>query len=247
MPRSKSTTSKSAPTTTRRRKVDKEKIEDELGISKRQRAVRPRLADKTKELGGRKALADREEAPPAPVDSEFQDPTLFANKLWQKAAEVRKGLAQRSKYNVRLVNSPEEIWDAAIEYFKWAESNPLYEAKVFNGQRGLTHTALPKMRAFTIEGLCMFLGISRDTWNEWGRNPVHSDLADAVKSVNDIIREQKFSGAAVDLLNAGLIARDLGLSDRQELSGPDGGPVEVSDARTILTDRLARLRAAKDE
>lgn len=224
----------------------KTETEDDLGISKRQRQVRPRLADKTEALGGRKALADREQEPPAPVDTEFQDPTLFANKLWQKAAEVRKSLAQRSKYNVRLVNSPEEIWDASIEYFKWAESNPLYEAKVFNGQRGLTHTAVPKMRAFTIEGLCMFLGISRDTWNEWGRNPVHSDLADAVRSVNDIIREQKFSGAAVDLLNAGLIARDLGLSEKQEVSGPDGGPLEVSTARAVLADRIARLKRTQE-
>lgn len=58
--------------------------------------------------------------------------------------------------------------------------------------------------------------------------------------INDAIRHQKFTGAAADLLNPMIISRDLGLADKSELSGPDGGPMEVS-ARDILADRLSRL------
>lgn len=173
----------------------------------------------------------------------FEDVSQFANPLWRKYDELQKSRAEKDKFNPRMVSGPQEVWEAAVEYFEWAEKNPLYEAKVFNGQRGLTKAALPKMRAFTIEGLCIFLGISRDTWNKWGRQETHSDLTDVIQCVNSIIREQKFAGAAVDLLNATIISRDLGLAEKQELSGPEGGPLEVS-AKEVLLDRISRMQKA---
>lgn len=37
--------------------------------------------------------------------------------------------------------------------------------------------------------------------------------------VEEIIRTQKFEGAAVGAFNANIIARDLGLSDKKEIDG----------------------------
>ena len=56
----------------------------------------------------------------------------------------------------------------------------------------------------------------------------------------EIIRTQKFAGAAADLLNANIIARDLGLADKNEVTGKDGGPVEVKE----LSDLQAAQRVA---
>jgi hypothetical protein len=40
--------------------------------------------------------------------------------------------------------------------------------------------------------------------------------------VEDAIFRQKFEGASADLLNANIIARDLGLADKKDLSSTDG-------------------------
>lgn len=243
----KSVAASSAPPLPAKKPKSSEAYEEALGLSKNTLRSRPSLADRMRTRGGRKALESKEQTPTAPVPSEFEDLSQVANPLWKKVDEVRKSLATRSQYNVRLVNNPEELWDAAMGYFKWAEEHPLYEAKVFHSQRGLSYASIPKMRVYTIEALCMFLGVSRETWNQWGKLPKHADLNDTVNAINSIIREQKFSGAAVDLFNAGFISKDLGLLDRQELSVPGGdGSPEPTSARSVLADRIARLRQAKD-
>lgn len=114
---------------------------------------------------------------------------------------------------------PDELWTAATEYFDWVESNPLYEDKVTSFQGVNTHEPIAKMRAMTISGLCIFLDIARSTWDDYRAN---EDFSGIVTRVEEIIRDQKFSGAAADLLNANIIARDLGLADKSEHTGKDG-------------------------
>lgn len=164
-------------------------------------------------------------------------PKSVSNNLWEMFD------AERVKKGFRLVSGPQELWDNAVEYFKWVRDNPLYEAKTYSTQRGLVGTAVPKMRAMTNEGLCLFLGISHDTWMRWSREDEHPDLAPVAGLIRMIIKEQKFTGAAADLLNASLIAKDLGLADRQEISGPDGEPIEVHSVRDLLAARLQKLGA----
>ena len=43
-----------------------------------------------------------------------------------------------------------------------------------------------------------------------------------IREAEEIIRRQKFEGASADLLNANIIARDLGLADKAEFTGKDG-------------------------
>ena len=57
--------------------------------------------------------------------------------------------------------------------------------------------------------------------------------------MEEIIRQQKFEGAAANLLNANIIARDLGLADKAEITGRDGGPIE-----TKMTDLEGARRIA---
>jgi hypothetical protein len=110
--------------------------------------------------------------------------------------------------------SPEEMWAACLEYFDWVEANPLYEAKAFAYQGDVTLQSLPKMRAMTIAGLCIFLDISVRTWGDYRER---EDFIPVTTRVEEIIRTQKFQGAAADLLNPNIIARDLGLTDKSEV------------------------------
>lgn len=123
-----------------------------------------------------------------------------------------------------IFSAPEQIWTAACEYFEWVEDNPLWEDKVTSFQGVNTHEPIAKMRAMTIDGLCVFLDIARRTWDEYRAK---EDFSPVVTRVESVIRSQKFAGAAADLLNANIIARDLGLADKSELSGPNGGAIPV--------------------
>ena len=59
------------------------------------------------------------------------------------------------------------------------------------------------------------------------------DLVETIERVQMVLYAQKFAGAAADLLNANIIARDLGLADKSELTGKDGGPVELKEMSDI--------------
>ena len=114
----------------------------------------------------------------------------------------------------RLFASSEALWEACCEYFEWVESHPLWETKLFSYQGEISEGVIPKMRAMTIDGLCLFLDITYETWRTW-RN--ENGFSEVVSRAERVIRDQKFSGAAAELLNANIIARDLGLSsDKSE-------------------------------
>jgi hypothetical protein len=161
---------------------------------------------------------------------------LPGNRFWE---------ARSSHGRKPIFSSPDDLWTACEEYFAWVEATPLYEAKAFAHQGHVTFASLPKMRAMTIEGLCIFLDISRQTWSEYRNRP---DFADITVRVEEVIRSQKFAGAAADLLNASIIARDLGLAEKNEHSGPDGGPIQTEvSARDVIAGKLAGLAARKSE
>lgn len=138
--------------------------------------------------------------------------TLFeaGNKLW--ALRERSGKRP-------MFETGEQLIEKAIEYFEWCEANPIEEEVVgwYQGEPS-THT-ISKMRAFTIMGLCAYIGVDRQSWSEWRKKEA---LNEAVLWIDDIMYEQKFTGAAAGVLNASIIGRDLGLTERTDLSNSDG-------------------------
>lgn len=141
------------------------------------------------------------------------------NRFW----EARSSHGRNPKFQ-----SGEDLWGACCEYFQWVEENPLWEMKPFAYQGEVTQEPVAKMRAMTLSGLCLFLDISDDTWRNYRAN---EDLLGVVSRAEKVIYDQKFSGAAADLLNANIIARDLGLKDQasHEHIGKGGGPIETAN------------------
>jgi len=137
------------------------------------------------------------------------------------------------------------LWEACAEYFEWVEANPLYEDSVQSYQGNVKHEPIAKMRAMTLAGLCIFLDINRETWDEYRKRDGFSEVTTRVDS---IIRDQKFTGAAAGLLNPNIIARDLGLAEKQEHTGKDGGAIEVEDKSAYdVARRIAFALAAHDK
>lgn len=151
----------------------------------------------------RKAVAPRNHGGGAPLGNQF----------WK----------MRSRHGPKPVfETAAAMWDACEEYFQWVIDNPLQEEKLFTFQGDVIKGTINKMRAMTFEGLYTFLDIGSSTWHEYRSR---EDFRETVERVERVIRDYKFTGAAADLLNPIIIARDLGLRDGMEHTGAGGGPI----------------------
>ncbi len=142
-------------------------------------------------------------------------PAPLGNRFWE---------ARTTHGRHKIFETPEILWESCVEYFEWCEANPLLEQKIFHTNGVITKDTVSKMRAMTLDGLCLFLGVNRSTWDEYRKR---QDFCLVIEHAEKAIREQKFTGAAADLLNANIIARDLGLRDGVEHTGKDGGAIQT--------------------
>lgn len=111
--------------------------------------------------------------------------------------------------------TPDHLWKAACEYFEWQDQNPLIEEKIFGYQGRIYKGTINKMRAYTQSSMCVFIGIGDSTFSDYSQN---NEFSAVVENIKRIIYGQKFEGAAADLFNANIIARDLGLSDKSDVT-----------------------------
>ena len=153
----------------------------------------------------------------------------------------------QSKYGRdKLYSSPELLWDAACEYFQWCDDNPWVKIETTTkgtdkeGNPKEESKTIPTARPYTIEGFCLYCGSSRDWWNKF-RQAKHKAFLGVVARIDQTIYRQKFEGAAVGAFNASIIARDLGLSEKTELTGKEGkdlfpqlDPEEVAKLTEIM-------------
>ena len=140
-------------------------------------------------------------------------------------------------------DEPADFLLACVGYFEWADEHPLLEESVGWYQGNPTRTDLRKMRAYTKQGLATYLGIPVGRLDHYKQRG--GGWTEAVEILEQIMHEQKFTAAAAGLLNAGLIGRDLGLADRQELTGRDGGPLQTE--AVVSDDLRAALDAIADK
>jgi hypothetical protein len=118
---------------------------------------------------------------------------------------------RRLKHGKNPNYNPEELEAKAIEYFQWVEDNPLYEEKIFSYQ-GVTNVGkVEKQRAMTLVAFRLFADISHTTWDNYVAKDNYIAI---ITHIKDIIYTQKLEGAASDLFNANIIARELGMTDK---------------------------------
>lgn len=136
---------------------------------------------------------------------------LPGNQFWK----ARSSHGRNPKYA-----DPETLRDAIEQYFDWNDANPLYKDQLVTFQGSATHEPVAQMRAMTVAAMCMFIDINHSTWIEWRTS--RPDLSTVMAWAESVIYRQKFEGAAADLLSPNIIARDLGLADKRDLSSTDG-------------------------
>lgn len=135
----------------------------------------------------------------------------------------------RSKHGRdKLFKTPELLWEAACEYFEWCVDNPLLEEQLIKTKSSrdtedVDAYTCKKMRPFTIQGLVSYLDCNVNYFNQFEESlknkndKLSKDYSLIVTRIREIIYRQKFEGAAAGFLNSSIIARDLGLQDKQQL------------------------------
>lgn len=128
----------------------------------------------------------------------------------------------------KIFESPEDLMEAINDYFSWCQLNPLIETQIVKGRfvdideedgevvkkvKNYELAELPKMRPFTLEGLCNYIDISVKCFKLYEER---EDFIPVTTRARQIIDNQQFEGAASGFLNPNIIARKLGLVDRKE-------------------------------
>ncbi len=165
------------------------------------------MAPKTTSAKQKRTYKPRGPSPSRPSTKDTPPPADNSGPDWLAVSTIGRN---------PIFPDPETLWNACNEYFTWVKANPLLEEKVFCHQGVITTHSSPKMRAMTITGMCLFLDISDDTWAKYRERPAFIGVCTRAER---IIYDQKFSGAAAELLNPAIIARDLGLADKQDVTG----------------------------
>jgi hypothetical protein len=138
-------------------------------------------------------------------------PAPKGNQFWKLRAKAGRD---------KLFETPEKLWNAATEYFEWCDNNPLEEEKVFHSQGEITKAKVDKLRPYTLGGLCLYLDCGESYFRSFKSQDRENKKAfiTVIERIEQTIYQQKFAGSAADLLNANIIARDLGLRDKSETS-----------------------------
>lgn len=144
----------------------------------------------------------------------------------------------RSKHGRnKLFETPEMLMEAAEEYFDWCDRNPWEQSETTTSETtGITSKEKKNARPYTLKGLCIYLGCSssyirgfkKDIKDKAEKTPQDNDFITVIEQIEEIIYTQKFEGAAVGAFNANLIARDLGLADKQTLDVTKHKPPKIN-------------------
>ena len=119
--------------------------------------------------------------------------------------------------------TPEELLACAEACLKWCKENPLIEID-YRG-KDLERIELPKLRATTLYRFFVFAEISRTTFETYEKLQAYSAITTRIRNM---FTANNVEGAAGGFLNPNIIARIEGLSERQELTGPGGQPLQLN-------------------
>lgn len=161
---------------------------------------------------------------------------MSGQQLWQIVEQRLKSNGGRP----RTFETPEAMFEAALAYFKWADANPLVEEKAFQFQGVPVMADINKMRPYTLKAFMLHAGSSYQSWSDYR---ARAEFSEVVNMIDDTIRTQKFDGAVAGLMNPNIIARDLGLVDKQDLTSSDGS---MTPKGVNVTITAADVKAAEE-
>ena len=126
------------------------------------------------------------------------------NKIWQLADPIKVGRPP-------LYKNPLELWNEVIRYFEWVDDNPILKTDFKGKDADIVHYDL--QRPYTWQGLYVFLGVK-----DLEHYKTKDEFSEIIAHIGNIIYSNKYDGASVGIFNPNIIARDLGLMDKTDIT-----------------------------
>ena len=135
----------------------------------------------------------------------------------------------------KTIKTPQELYSLFKDYKQWAKNNP-WEMEDYVGKDGnkiIRHKTIP----LTWIGFELYLkekeiiGTLQDY--EFNREGRYEDFVTIIRAIKNEIYNQKYIGAAVGAFQQNIIARDLGLVEKQQQEIKKEIKVKVSDEEEI--------------
>ena len=126
----------------------------------------------------------------------------------RRRANISNGVMKTHGQQERLYNVPCLL-----------DAKKVKETETVNEQQTQQEVS-PTQRPYSLTGLCIYLGTSSRWWSSFRSECMKKndeDFLHVIARVEETIETQQFEGACVGAFNANIIARKLGLSDKQEV------------------------------
>ena len=111
--------------------------------------------------------------------------------------------------------TPETVFNLAVKYFSWAEKQAIKAIETASFQGVVTENLVHKPRVFTLNGFCLYCGVTASSIQSWRASP---GFAEVMEFIDSVIREQKYQLAASGIVNPGMISKELGIDKPQEIT-----------------------------
>ena len=156
----------------------------------------------------------------------YQMPAHKNNQHWKR----------RSKHGRdKLFATPELLMEAAEEYFNSVDATPAKKIEITKVGDSVTKQVItPVALPYTLEGFLTYIDAGKEYWRNF-KKAGHKDFQGVIDRIENIMYNNKFSGAASGFFNANIISRDLGLRDNLGLSDGDGKPLQMAPSINITT------------
>lgn len=144
----------------------------------------------------------------------------------------------------KIFSDPETLWNAALEYFDYVDSNPYFKSEQKKGNTVISKNAtlsddnmndvlnpivnIPTIKPYLIGGLCLYLGVNTQYFNDFEKSldnmkdrQMALDFSLTITRIREIISNQKIEGAAVGAFNPMIVSRVEGLKERTDITSND--------------------------
>ena len=128
------------------------------------------------------------------------------NQLWKKA-DLRK-VGRPNKFR-----TPRALWKKAKEYFEFVDNSTFHTQEHYVGANNSYVKEVRHFTPYTWQGLYVYLSVS--SLDHYKKKPEFSGV---IMLIDNIIYQQKVTGAAAGVFNPTIVSRLLGLKDQAEIT-----------------------------
>ena len=135
--------------------------------------------------------------------------------------------------------TPEEVFDFAVRYFSWAESEAIKAIETAAFQGVVSESLVHKPRVFTLTGLALFMGVNINRFAKWRTEAGYSDV---MEFIDNVIYEQKYQLGVSGIINPTIVGKELGIDKPQEIKISNNSTAnDVDSMKEALESVISKL------